>query len=283
MGMELGGCAKCSKYLLIVFNVLFFLVGIALLAAGIWVIVQPYQLEILEILNNPLIKNSAYLLIALGSFIIVVAALGCCGACMNSKCLLVVYFIIILIIFIAQLVGCALVLAYRSEVNKFVSEGLATTMDDYKGESANDTLSTAWNGIQILLECCGTNGYGDWADGTWVNTTSPMIEIGGSSYPQEYPATCCVFEDKYTILEGGVWPTPVDLALCMGRADDGSEVTPTNATLNKGGCFMAFEDLVIGQIAIVGGVGIGLLVFELLSMAFAIILCRGISKGEDVV
>jgi len=278
MGVELGGCAKCSKYLLIIFNLLFFLVGIALLSVGIWVIVQPYQLEILAILDNPLIQNSAYLLIALGSFIVVVAFLGCCGACMNSKCLLVVYFIIILIIFIAQLVGCALVLAFRSEVDTFVTDTLSSTMALYYGEAANDTVSTAWNAMQIFLECCGTNGYEDWADSTWVNDTAPMIDIDGTSYAQTYPATCCVFVDKYTIVTGGDWPTPVNISSCMGIQGPLS-----NDTLNTQGCYTAFQDFVSSQIYYVGGVGIGLLIFELLSMAFAIILCRGISKGEDVV
>nr|XP_054761699.1 tetraspanin-18-like [Lytechinus pictus] len=276
--VELGGCAKCSKYLLIIFNVLFFLVGIALLAVGIWVIVQPYQIAILEILDNPLIQNSAYLIIAIGSFIIVVSALGCCGACMNSKCMLVIYFIIILIIFIAQLVGCALVLAYRSKVDDFVTNSLSSTMDLYEGEAANDTTSTAWNAIQILLECCGTDGYEDWADSTWVNDTDPTIAIDGTSYDQTYPATCCVFVDKYTIISGGYWPTAVNISSCMGIQGPLS-----NDTLNTGGCYNAFQDFVTNQIAYVGGVGLGLLIFELLSMAFAIILCRGISKGEDVV
>lgn len=278
MGVELGGCAKCVKYLLIVFNVIFFLVGIALLAVGIWVIVQPYQLEILEILDNPLIKNSAYLIIAIGSFIIVVAGLGCCGACMNSKCMLVIYFIIILLIFVAQLVGCALVIAFRSDVDAFVTNQLSSTMSSYMGESANDTVSTAWNAIQILLECCGTNGYEDWATSPWVNDTSPMIEIGGSSYAQTYPATCCVFVDKYTIVTGGYWPTPVNISNCMGI-----QGSLSNDTLNTGGCYNAFNDFVANQIYYVGGVGLGLLIFELLSMVFAIVLCRGISKGEDMV
>lgn len=276
--VELGGCAKCSKYLLIVFNVLFFLVGIALLAVGVWVIVQPYQLEILAILDNPLIVNGAYLIIALGCFIIVVGGMGCCGACMNSKCLLVIYFIIILIIVIAQIVGCALVLAYRTEVDAFVTDTLQTTMDLYEGENSTDTISTGWNAVQIFLECCGTNGKSDWAATPWYNNT-PTIEIAGSAVAQAYPATCCVYADKYDLVTGTDWPYPKNISGCYGQ-DPG---TPTNATLNDVGCYDAFQTYVSSQIYIIGGVGLGLLVFELLSMAFAIILCRGISKGEDVV
>ncbi|XP_063960463.1 tetraspanin-18-like [Lytechinus pictus] len=106
-----------TKYLLIIFNFLFLLVGVALLAVGIVVIVQTNQIDILEILDNPLIRNGAYLIIGLGSFIIVVSVVGYFGACMNSKWTLVIYITIILIIFIAQLVGCVLVLAYRSKVH----------------------------------------------------------------------------------------------------------------------------------------------------------------------
>nr|XP_054761696.1 uncharacterized protein LOC129268138 [Lytechinus pictus]XP_054761697.1 uncharacterized protein LOC129268138 [Lytechinus pictus] len=70
-----------TKYLLIIFNFLFLLVGVALLAVGIVVIVQTNQIDILEILDNPLIRNGAYLIIGLGSFIIVVSVVGYVGMC----------------------------------------------------------------------------------------------------------------------------------------------------------------------------------------------------------
>ena len=62
--------------------------GAALLGLGIWIIVEPYQLDLLAFLDNPLLQNSVYVIIAVGSFIIVVSGLGLFGACCHSQCML---------------------------------------------------------------------------------------------------------------------------------------------------------------------------------------------------
>ncbi|XP_071486431.1 tetraspanin-18-like [Diadema antillarum] len=270
MGADLGGCAKCSRYLLIVFNILFFLVGVALLAVGIWVQVQPYQVDILEILDNPLIKNSAHVLIALGSFIMAMSGIGFGGACANSKCMLIMHFIVVFIVFVAQLVACALVLAYKSDVDSFLTDTLITTMDDYNGENATDSTSTGWNAVQILFECCGTNGYADWQNTTWYDD-NPTYQ----SYSQDYPLTCCVYPDKNDLLTGTDWPMPANISACL---------TSTSATyVNTGGCYESLQNYVIDHIYYIGAVGIALVVIEILVMIFNITLCRGIGKANEVV
>ncbi|XP_063960464.1 CD151 antigen-like [Lytechinus pictus] len=122
------------------------------------------------------------------------------------------------------------------------------------------------------FECCGADGYEDWADSTWVNDTNPTITIDGTSYAQTYPATCCVSEDKFTSISGGYWPTPVNISSCMGIQGPLS-----NDTLNTRGCYNVYYDFVTRQMTLVGQVGLGLLLLELIPMAFAIILCRALS------
>ncbi|XP_041472368.1 tetraspanin-18-like isoform X2 [Lytechinus variegatus] len=262
-----------TKYLLILFNFLFLLVGVALISVGIVVIVHTNQIYILEILDNPLIRNGAYLIIGLGCFIIVVSVVGYFGACMESRCTLIIYIIILVIIFIAQLVGCILLLAYRSQV----TSTLFSSIDSYQGEDANnDTTSTGWNAIQILFECCGIDGYEDWADSTWVNDTNPTITIDGISYDQTYPATCCVSEDKFTSIFGGYWPTPLNISSCMGIQGPLS-----NDTLNTRGCYNVYYDFVTSQVLLVCKVGFGLLLLELIPMAFAAILYHALSRRDN--
>ena len=51
---------------------------------------SPYKLDVLAILDNPVISGGAYFIIALGAFIFVVAFLGCCGAWMENRLMLVI-------------------------------------------------------------------------------------------------------------------------------------------------------------------------------------------------
>lgn len=75
---------------LIVVNILFFLAGLGLLGVGIWMRVD----STLERFNGAgtsledfrtALYTSAYILIAFGSFTVVVAFCGCCGAIKESK------------------------------------------------------------------------------------------------------------------------------------------------------------------------------------------------------
>lgn len=270
---KVEGCAACAKYLLIAFNMIFFLVGAALLGVGLWVLLSPYTLDILAVLDNSIIQTGVYFIIALGGFIFVIGFLGCCGACCENRLLLVFYFIVVFIVFLAQVALCAAVVAYRDQVDAFVTTQLNSTMDNYVGLEDDDTYSVGWNAIQLVLECCGTTGYADWADTTWAGTES--YDIDGTSVSIAYPVTCCMVDDPYAIV-GGDYPTPINITGCYV---DGAP----NDFLNSGGCYQGLETFIIDRTIYIGAVGIGLAAFEIFCMIFAICVCRGVTKAADVV
>jgi len=273
---KLEGCANCAKILLIVFNIVFFIVGVALLAVGIWVVTTPYNLDILSILDNPIIASGAYFIIALGAFIFVVSFLGCCGAWMENRLMLIIYFIIVLLIFIAQLVGCAIIIAYKDKVDAFVTNQLEGTMNKYESETSEDKYSVGWNALQVVLECCGTNNYTDWQNTYWYGNNS-AITVGGQTFKPMYPATCCKVDNNLAIVEGN-YPTPTNLTYCYGVGV--TEAVRDMTYLNTDGCYQAFEDWVKSRALYIGGVGLGLAFLEIFSMVFAICVCRGAGKED---
>lgn len=262
--VDLCKSALCTKYVLIFMNLIFFASGVTLLGLGVWIIATPYQLDILAILENPIIQNGVYVLIAVGAFIIVISGLGLFGACRHSQCMLVVYFILVLLIFIVQIVSASLVNAYRSHVDAFVTDSLDETMDNYAGENATDTYSTAWNAMQVLLGCCGTYNYTDWASTTW-----------GASSSEDYPLTCCVYDDPDTLLTGTDWPKPANSSACLG--DYGP---PDSTVLNMGGCYDSFAQYINNNIIFIGSVGIGFIGIEISCLCMAISLCCAIRKAS---
>lgn len=67
---------------------------------------SPYKLDVLAILDNPVISGGAYFIIALGAFIFVVAFLGCCGAWMENRLMLIIVSIVDVVVIVCVVVCC---------------------------------------------------------------------------------------------------------------------------------------------------------------------------------
>uniref|UniRef100_A0A8K9WPD0 Tetraspanin n=1 Tax=Oncorhynchus mykiss TaxID=8022 RepID=A0A8K9WPD0_ONCMY len=102
MGKVEGGM-KCVKYLLFIFNFIFWLMGSLVLAVGLWLRFDP---ETVALLNGDGAPDTffygVYILIIAGSLVMLVGFFGCCGAIRESQCLLGSFFACLLIIFGAE-------------------------------------------------------------------------------------------------------------------------------------------------------------------------------------
>jgi len=99
------GCFGVSKCLLIFFNVVLFLVGSTLTAAGIYLKVAgiPSGLDLVkELLSSLHLDTSAYILIGVGATMFVISLIGCIGATKESTCLISTYLIMLLVLLLAQ-------------------------------------------------------------------------------------------------------------------------------------------------------------------------------------
>ncbi|PIK44710.1 tetraspanin [Apostichopus japonicus] len=271
------GFALVAKSLLMLFNCIFFLVGGALLAVGFYILFSPYSFDILSVLDNGIIQAGVYAIIAIGAFVFILAALGLFGACCKSKILLGLYLIILFVIIAAQVAVCAVVYAYSGQVNAFVTSQLQETLDDYEAENGTDSYSVGWNSMQIFFECCGTNNYTDWASTTWGGDSSIFKYESGAAYP----ITCCAVQDTTVVLSGSINEAAfTDVAKCYG---DGESVPNSYMAGTGEGCYDSFQDYIISNSVLIGGVGIGLAAFEILLFIFALIVCFTMEKDEDVV
>uniref|UniRef100_A0A8C2ZJN6 Tetraspanin 2b n=1 Tax=Cyclopterus lumpus TaxID=8103 RepID=A0A8C2ZJN6_CYCLU len=100
---KVEGGMKCVKYLLFVFNFIFWLMGSFVLAVGLWLRFDP---ETVSLLNGDKAPDTffigVYILISAGSMVMLVGFFGCCGAVRESQCLLGSFFACLLIIFGAE-------------------------------------------------------------------------------------------------------------------------------------------------------------------------------------
>lgn len=150
--MGMGDCARCIKYLLFVFNLIFCLLGLAILATGIWVYVKgtsgvlPEELKVLS--------YAGVFLLVIGSIITLLGFLGCCGAIFENRCLLVLFFILLLIVFLILLASGIVFLVMRDAGITAIETYFTKLVENQKfgndSESKNET-----DRYQSLYQCCG--------------------------------------------------------------------------------------------------------------------------------
>uniref|UniRef100_A0A8C3RY98 Tetraspanin n=1 Tax=Chelydra serpentina TaxID=8475 RepID=A0A8C3RY98_CHESE len=110
----MAGVSSCMKYSMFIFNFLFWMCGCIILGVSIWMRVSKSAQEDLNIDSS--LFAAVDLMIAVGSIIMVLGFLGCCGAMKESQCMLILFFIGLLLILILQVVAGILGAVYKSQV-----------------------------------------------------------------------------------------------------------------------------------------------------------------------
>lgn len=248
----MAGCgASCARILLIAFNFIFWLSGVAILGVGIWILADPNLQDYIEVIHSKdeqYFRNAAYILIAFGAFIFLVGFCGCCGAIRNSKCLLGFYIFFLVLVFAGELAAGILAAVYKDEIiNKFDQELTKSIQEDYKNNPSS------WDAVQNELKCCGGISPNDYDNSTWQNAqTNSQIKV---------PTSCCTLADNGTSL---------DKPSCQAR------LSPTN--FHSEGCKEKLKSWVEDHSVILIGVGCGIAALQIFGLVFAICLCRSIDQ-----
>ncbi|XP_042264580.1 tetraspanin-2-like [Thunnus albacares] len=149
MGKVEGGM-KCVKYLLFVFNFIFWLMGSLVLAVGLWLRFDPKTVSLLSGDKAPdTFFIGVYILIGAGSLVMLVGFFGCCGAVRESQCLLGSFFACLLIIFGAEVAAGVFGFLNKDKIIEDVQNFYTTTYN----ENSNSTSIVSY---QNVLNCCGT-------------------------------------------------------------------------------------------------------------------------------
>ncbi|XP_063065199.1 CD9 antigen [Engraulis encrasicolus] len=152
MGKVEGGM-KCVKYLLFIFNFIFWVMGSLVLAVGLWLRLDPEVSSLLEEEGAPdTFFIGVYILIGAGGLVMLVGFFGCCGAIRESQCLLGLFFASLLIIFGAEV--AAGVFGFMSK-NKII-EDIQNFYTESIKEGNNGTMIQSYKKV---LDCCGTQSY----------------------------------------------------------------------------------------------------------------------------
>ncbi|XP_052805045.1 CD63 antigen-like [Mya arenaria] len=281
MGLNCGG--KCGMFFLITINGIFLILGIALLIVGILLKVDSDVIDdekIVSTLNEVQINNLKLgslasslpvILIVIGVIVLIISGLGVFGACCKNRCMLVVYAIIVLLLLILQIAAIALFAIMKSKVEDEVQGKLSNSLEKkYKGVSSTEEISKGWDLIFINFQCCGVKAvvptavsndqefYSGEADSFWARKT----------LSDKVPASCCVAATQENF--------------ATYTEDACTQLTDASKYRTKG-CYQAIKDYILKYQAAAIGIGVALLIIELIGIIFAFVLCRAIGKSMDIV
>ncbi|WAR28436.1 TSN7-like protein [Mya arenaria] len=177
--MSSGPAVALTKSILTIFNFIFWISGIAILAVGIWAKVQLY---IYMELSTVYYKEAPYILIGVGAVIVLVGSFGCCCTFKGNACLLYMYSVFLVLVFIVELSTGAAGFIYKKKLSSGFEDGLAIALNHYDSDKGK---TEALDGLQHNLHCCGRHKYQDWFTTPWeekqkkVNVTNIV------------PKSCC--------------------------------------------------------------------------------------------
>ncbi|XP_072282585.1 leukocyte surface antigen CD53 [Pyxicephalus adspersus] len=150
-------CVRILKYMLFVFNLLFWALGCSIVAIGIYFVVHNIYGSLFP--NIPSL-TTGNVLILFGCVIMVFGFIGCMGAIKENKCLLLTFFILLLLILLAEVILAIVLFLYEKEIGPYIKDQLNNSFKQHM-ENRNETI---WDTIQSTMECCGINNSKDWSD-----------------------------------------------------------------------------------------------------------------------
>ncbi|KAJ8385744.1 hypothetical protein AAFF_G00182620 [Aldrovandia affinis] len=234
----------CLKYLLFVFNFLFWLGGAAVMAVGIWTLID--KSDYLSLLASSAFAVSAYILILAGGLVMITGFLGCCAVVREQRSCLSMYFSCLLLIFLIELVAGVLAYVYYQRLSEELKQHLNQTMTGNYAQPGRDSITQAVDRLQQDFLCCGSNNSSDWLHSVYVDSPEGEGRV--------VPDSCC--------------KTPTHRC---GQRDH-----PSNIYKVEGGCITKLEQYLADHLLIIGAVGIGVACLQICGMIFTCCLYRRI-------
>ncbi|XP_074421191.1 CD63 antigen [Larus michahellis] len=185
--MAMEGGMKCVKFLVFVFNFIFWVCGVALIAIGIYAQVA---LDKTLAVSSASASSTPVAILVLGIIIFFISFFGCCGAWKESYCMVTTFAVLLSIIFLVEIAAAIAGYVFKDKVRSVLEEGLWDAMNKY-GE--DEPLTQAVDELQRDFACCGANNYTDWAT------------IGQFKVNNTVPRSCC---RNATVASCNVRPSP---------------------------------------------------------------------------
>jgi len=201
--------------------------------------------------------NTPVLLVVVGCIIFFVTFFGCCGAIKEHHCMTLSFSVFLALILVIELGAGIASYTFRDQVGKIIETNMEKGLQNY-GKQGYKGVTETWNIVQHELKCCGAQEYKDWENTSFAETSKSV------------PDSCCVSD-----VEG-------DVEGCgKGILNMDAETVPK--IINVNGCLDKLQEIIEGNVAALGGVGVAIALIQFAGIIFSCVLASTIRKGYETV
>ncbi|XP_026208783.1 tetraspanin-5a isoform X1 [Anabas testudineus] len=241
----------CIKYFIFGFNILFWLLGMALVGIGLWAWSEKGVLSNLSSITDLGGLDPVWLFMVVGGVMFILGFAGCIGALRENTFLLKFFSVFLGIIFFLELTTGVLAFVFKDwikdQLNLFINNNIRAYRDDIDLQNLIDFTQEYW-------ECCGAFGADDWNLNIYFNCTdgNPSREKCG------VPFSCCTKDPAEDVIN-----TQCGYDI---RAKPDSE---QKDYINVKGCVPQFEKWLQDNLTLVAGIFIGVALLQIFGICLA--------------
>lgn len=170
--LQTKACIAGAKTFLMLFNIIFWIIGLIVLISGIWMsasIAKVFEVSQFHFALPSLFICTGLIMLGIGIF-------ACCCTTKEKPTLLftlsIFFFVVFILVFSASITGYV----YRDHLKQSLRNSLNQTLNYY---GTGGQLDQDWDRIQQSLECCGVESGKDWIFTEWANEN------------RTFPSSCC--------------------------------------------------------------------------------------------
>ncbi|XP_049602539.1 tetraspanin-17 [Syngnathus scovelli] len=251
----------CVKYFLFGFNILFWLLGAAFLAIGLWAWAEKGVLSNLSSITDLGGFDPVWLFIVVGGVMFVLGFAGCIGALRENTLLLKFFSVFLGLIFFLELAAGILAFVFKDwikdQLNFFINNNIKAYRDDIDLQNLIDFAQGYWS-------CCGAHGPDDWNLNMYFNCT----DQNHSRERCGVPLSCCVKDPVGVVnTQCGYDVRRKEAAVNSSGAAPGK--LDQQKYIYTKGCVGQFEKWLQDNLIIVAGTFVGIALLQIFGICLA--------------
>ncbi|XP_078091913.1 tetraspanin-33 isoform X2 [Mustelus asterias] len=246
------------KYLLFLFNMLFWSISMVMVAIGLYARVMKHAAAMACLAVDP-----AILLIVVGALMFLITFCGCIGSLRENICLLQTFSICLTLIFLLQLVAGVLGFVFSDKARSKVSEIIDSAIVHYRDDL---DLQNLIDYGQKQFSCCGGISYKDWSLNMYFNCTPENPSRERCSVPY----SCCLRSEEKVIN-----------TMC-GQGMQDLDYLAAEEYIYTNGCIDKLVNWIHSNLFLLGGVALGFAIPQLVGILLSQILINQIKDQIEL-
>ncbi|KAG5845089.1 tetraspanin-33 isoform X1 [Anguilla anguilla] len=257
---EFSFVSRVVKYLLFLFNMIFWVISLVMVSIGIYARVMKHAEAALSYLS----VDPAILLMVAGVLMFLITFCGCVGSLRENICLLQTFCICLIIIFLLQLAAGILGFIFSDKARGKVTEIINSAILHYRNDL---DLQNLIDFGQKEFSCCGGVSYTDWSQNMYFNCSSENPSRERCSVPY----SCCLQSKDGKVIN----------TMC-GQGMQELDYVHAGVFIHTSGCIDTLVNWIHSNLFLLGGVALGLAIPQLVGMLLSQILINQIKDQIEL-